>query len=369
VVATPLASIFGSGFLVIVPVLAHAMGSLMAYAMIAVTAIAYAVGAVLRFNIANVEPILGKPDHTLVTSIDRLADAAIVIAYVISVTLYLHILSAFFLTGIGMDTPFGEDALTSGIIVLIVLIGIVRGLDVLNFLEQWALYVTFAIVALVLLGFAIYDLAALRSTAGLVLPSEPVEDWWVALTIVAGALIVVQGFETPRYLGGSYSADDRIWGSRMSQVVSTLVYVAFVALALPVVNELGGVYDDNSLLTLVSFTVIPYLASIVVVAAVVSQFAAAVADTVAVEGNVHEVTNHRVPSRLTYAAIGIVAIALTWSANTFEILALASRAFAFYYFLQCVIGALVTTSILQKAAMTVLALMMLFIVFFAVPVG
>jgi hypothetical protein len=67
--------------------------------------------------------------------------------------------------------------------------------------------------------------------------------------------------------------------------------------------------------------------------------------------------------------IGIVAIALTWSANTFEILALASRAFAFYYFLQCVIGALVTTSILQKAAMTVLAIMMLFIVFFAVPVG
>ena len=155
----------------------------------------------------------------------------------------------------------------------------------------------------------------------------------------------------------------------MSQVVSTLVYVAFVALALPVVNELGGVYDDNSLLTLVSFTVIPYLASIVVIAAVLSQFAAAVADTVAVEGNVTEVTNHRVPSRLTYAAIGIVAIALTWSANTFEILALASRAFAFYYFLQCVIGALLTTSILQKAAMTVLALMMLFIVFFAVPVG
>jgi hypothetical protein len=341
----------------------------MVYAMIAVTAVAYAVGAVLRFNIANTEPVLGKPDYALATSLDHLADAAIILAYVISVTLYLHILSAFLLTGIGADTAIGEDVVTSGIIVLIVLIGMVRGLEVLNFLEQWALYVTLAIVALVLLGFTLYDAVAFRSPAGLVLPTGPVADWWTALTIVAGALIVVQGFETPRYLGGSYSTADRVWGSRMSQVISSVVYVTFVTLALPMVHELDGVYDDDSLLTLVSFTVVPFLAGIVVVAAVLSQFAAAVADTVAVEGNVAEVTNHRASVRLTYAAIGIAAIALTWSANTFEILALASRAFAVYYFLQCVVAMLVTTSILQKIAMSVLASIMLFIVIFAVPVA
>ncbi len=49
--ATPLASIFGSGFLVIVPILAGAAGPYAVVAMAAVCALAYAVGTVIRFNI------------------------------------------------------------------------------------------------------------------------------------------------------------------------------------------------------------------------------------------------------------------------------------------------------------------------------
>ncbi len=41
---TPLASIFGSGFLVIVPILAAAVGPYAVYAMAGVTLLAYAVG-------------------------------------------------------------------------------------------------------------------------------------------------------------------------------------------------------------------------------------------------------------------------------------------------------------------------------------
>ena len=369
VVATPLASIFGSGFLVIVPVLAHAVGSLMVYAMIAVVALAYGVGEVIRFNIIHTEPVLGKAGYGLATGLDRLSNVAIVLAYVISITLYLHILSSFLLTGVGVDSSLGENAVTTGIIAFIVLVGIVRGLDVLTFMEQWALYVTLGLVVVILLGFAFYDVAALRSPIGLVLTSGNVDDWWAALTIVAGALIVVQGFETPRYLGDSYSSDDRVWGSRMSQWVSSIVYVAFVALAMPVVHELKGQFDDDSLIALVGFTVIPYLSVAVVIAAVLSQFSAAVADTVAAQGNVAEFTGHRVNARVTYVLIGVFAIALAWTANTFEILALASRAFAFYYFLQCVVGALVATSIAQRAAISVLAAILLFLVIFAVPVS
>ncbi|GAF68955.1 unnamed protein product, partial [marine sediment metagenome] len=54
--STPLASIFGSGFLVIVPILAGAVGAYSVVAMVAVCALAIAVGSVIRFNIKHAEP-------------------------------------------------------------------------------------------------------------------------------------------------------------------------------------------------------------------------------------------------------------------------------------------------------------------------
>ena len=47
-ISTPLSSIFGSGFLIIVPILAGAVGSYAVLAMAAVCALAYAVGSVIR---------------------------------------------------------------------------------------------------------------------------------------------------------------------------------------------------------------------------------------------------------------------------------------------------------------------------------
>ena len=55
---TPLASIFGSGFLIILPILAGAVGTYSVYAMAAVCLLAYAIGSVIRFNIKNAEPVL-----------------------------------------------------------------------------------------------------------------------------------------------------------------------------------------------------------------------------------------------------------------------------------------------------------------------
>ena len=53
---TPLASIFGSGFLVIVPILAAAVGFWSVAAMAGICALAYAVGWVIRHNIRHAEP-------------------------------------------------------------------------------------------------------------------------------------------------------------------------------------------------------------------------------------------------------------------------------------------------------------------------
>jgi hypothetical protein len=326
------------------------------------------VGSVIRYNIAYAEPILaGKPSETTL-SIERASDLALILAYVISVCLYLHILSAFVLGGLGADTEFNENLLTTAIIAAIMAIGITKGLKELAVLEKWALYITLLIILLLFLGFAHYDWTAWRSAAGLELPKTLDHTPWEILTIVAGTLIVVQGFETPRYLGKVYDAKTRINASRLSQIISTIVYILFVALALPLVAQLKGKYDDNSLIALAGFAS-SLLPVPLIIAAAMSQFSAAVADTFSALGNMAELTHHHLKARGGYILVGGGAIALTWSANTLEIIALASRAFAFYYMLQCFVAISVSKSTRQRAGMAVIAVALGFITVFAVPAG
>ncbi len=55
---TPLASIIGSGFLVVAPLLGNIVGANAVWAIIAIVIFAYTIGSVLRFNILQVEPLL-----------------------------------------------------------------------------------------------------------------------------------------------------------------------------------------------------------------------------------------------------------------------------------------------------------------------
>ncbi|MBW2688033.1 MAG: hypothetical protein JRE19_19320, partial [Deltaproteobacteria bacterium] len=91
--------------------------------------LAIAVGAVIRFNIRNAEPVLADnpPESTL--SLERTSDLALILAYVISVSLYLHILAAFVLGGFGADTPLNENIITTAVIGVIMLIGMTKGPD------------------------------------------------------------------------------------------------------------------------------------------------------------------------------------------------------------------------------------------------
>lgn len=365
---TPLASIFGSGFLVIVPILAGAVGPWSVVAMAGVCAVAYAVGSVIRFNIRHAEPVLAGTPHDATLSFERASDLALVLAYVISVCLYIHILAAFVLTGLGRDSILLEDLLTTTVIAAITAVGIIRGLDALEFLEKWALFVTFGIIALLLFGFAAHDLTLWRSPEGIALPPLPEQSAWTMLTLVAGTLIVVQGFETPRYLGDTFDAETRVRASRLSQIVSTVIYLVFIALALPIVVALDGRYDDNSLITLAGIAAV-WLPLPLIIAAALSQFAAAVADTLAAAGNIAETTHQHLKVRYAYILIGGGAIALTWTADTLEILALASRAFAFYYFLQCLVAFTIATSGGQKIGILAVGAAMAFITVFAVPAG
>lgn len=366
-ISTPLASIFGSGFLVIVPILASAVGLYSPIAMAGVCALAWCVGIVIRYNIRMAEPVLADNPPRATLSLERASDLFLVLAYIISVCLYLHILSAFVLNGIGFDTILNENILTTSIILVITIVGLVRGLDILEKLELWSLGITLAIIALLIIGFAWYDFG-INSPDTWVWPEPPSRTPWEILTIVGGTLIVVQGFETTRYLGSEYSAEERVNASRWAQIISASVYIAFVALAMPVLHALNGQYDDNSLIQL-TVAAAGLLVSPLIVAAALSQFAAAVADTLAACGNLEEVTHGVLDVRWSYLLVGGLAIALTWSADTYEILALASRAFAFYYLLQCLVAVSISTTWLRRAGLMLLAAALGFITVFAVPAG
>ena len=97
--------------------------------------------------------------------------------------------------------------------------------------------------------------------------------------------------------------------------------------------------------------------------------AAAVADTLAATGNMEEMTHGSLKAKFGTVLVGGGAIALSWSANTLEILALASRAFAFYYLLQCLVAINVSKSASQRIAMGAIAIVLGFITVFAVPAG
>lgn len=125
---------------------------------------------------------------------------------------------------------------------------------------------------------------------------------------------------------------------------------------------------DSSLIALVG-TAAALLTVPLIAAAALSQFSAAVADTLTATGNMQEVSHGHLKAKWGCILVGSGAVALTWSANALEILALASRAFAFYYMLQCLVAISVSESAVQKIGMALVAAALGFITVFAVPAG
>jgi len=366
--STPLASIFGSGFLVVVPILASAVGPYSVLAMIVVAVVAFWVGSIVRHNILCAEPVLKKGDKRFTIIVERISDFALVAAYVVSVCLYIHILSSFVLANFKLDTDFNKSLLTTAVIGVITLIGLLGGLKPLEKLERWALYVTIVVLAVLLIVFGIYDANQFLTQYEFNLAEIPDRSGWEIATVVAGTLIIVQGFETTRYLGESYDSHTRIRASRWSQYFSLSIYILFVALAQPIVSVLKGEYGDNSLIILAA-TASVLLPLPLIVAASLSQFSAAVADTLAAAANMREASQQRVKLRWGYFLVGATAMALAWSGSTFEIIVLASRAFAFYYLLQCLVAFSVCHNLYERLYFTFIATILAFVLVFAVPAG
>ena len=364
---TPLASIIGSGFLVVAPVLGHLLGRYAILGMTLIVLLALAVGAVMRFNIRHLEPLLERGTlDPLGLWLERAANLALSLAYVISVAFYLRLLSAFALRPIGLEQTFWPDALTTLVLVFIGGIGWRRGLHALENLEEYSASIKLAVIVALLAGLTMHDL---HTGFDLSAVHAGISDPWEIARVLAGLMLVVQGFETSRYLGAEYAAGLRIRSMRWAQWLSAVIYLVFVALVTPLLGGInGGRVDETAVIDLAAAAAW-ILGPMLILAALMSQFSAAVADTVGAGGLVQEESRGRIHDRQAYPLIALLAIILVWSADLFEIVSLASRAFAFYYLLQTLLALRLASGWRHRLGFGQVAGLLAFVVLFGKPVG
>lgn len=332
---TPLASIIGSGFLILGPLLNALYGGWALLAMALLCLVAYLFGAAIRANIADRND--GTPLEGAGKALDTASSWALAFAYFIAVAYYLNLFGAF-----AVDlTPWNNDVsariVTSAVFGVILVVGWTRGFGALERMEQVSVGIKLSIIAGLLAGLVWYF--ADRASVG-ALHFNPVgvgpHD---AILLGFGLIVTVQGFETSRYLGAVYPAEMRIRSMKLAQLVSTVIYLVYIGL-ISFVFHADNLHVDEAAIIDLMRVVAPILPGLLVAGALAAQFSAAVADTSGAGGLVVELTRQRVGPRIAYAALVGTGLLLTWTSDVFEIISYASRAFALYYGLQSAVAAI-----------------------------
>lgn len=333
----PLASIMGSGFLVSAPLLANAVGIYAVFAMSALLALAFCVGGALRFNIRNYEPI--DKDAGLPHELEAASQLVLAGAYFISVSYYIQLLAAFALNAAGVTSAIAPPIVATVVLSIIGLVGTVWGLDSLARVEKYAVGVNLAMIGALLIGLIVHN-GQLMAGGTWALPSLDVTYDWDTARVLIGLLIVVQGFETSRYIGEEFPADVRVKTMRDAQLISTIIYVVFLGGA-TVLFETSASADVTAVIAMVA-PIAPLLPVMLTVAALGSQFSAAVADDAGGGGLIEEITHKRISPRVAYGLLWVGTIVISWATDVTSIIAWASRAFALFYAIQCLLAAVIS---------------------------
>lgn len=341
--ATPLASIMGSGFLVSAPLLAGIVGNLALFCMAALLVLAYFVGSVMRFNIRHFEPV--EYQKGAAQSVSVISRVVLVGAYFISVSYYLQLLAAFLLGSLGIDSALGQNLISSVLLITISGVGMWRGLDELGGIEKYAVSLNLGMIGALLVALTIYNIG-LWDSGSWALADISSDVGLDDLQVLLGLLIVVQGFETSRYLSDLYSAEQRIQTMRLAQLLSSGIYLLFISLATALFHR--GLGADVTAIMSMTAPVAVILPVLIAIAAIGSQFSAAVADSEGVGGLLEDVTSHRLPVRYAYLLTMLVTLTLTWLTDVNAIIAYASRAFALFYCLQSLVAVLTARTLTQR---------------------
>lgn len=374
---TPLSSIIGSGFLIMAPLLASIVGLGSPVAILGIVALAYSIGHVIRFNIMHVEPRIANGNLSRHSrEVEYLANIALVMAYVVAVAFYLSLLSHFFLNYLGIESLVMERALTTAVILFIAGVGYVKGLGGLERLESFSVTIQLAVILSLVLGLFVFGIVFLNGHE--IHFEYPERDMPTQFQMLAGVLLIVQGFETSRFLGDKYSPEIRVSSMRNAQIISGILYVVTVILLMPVVQHIDLVHINLSEIIGAMAPVAIVLPMMLMVAAIMSQFSAAVADLGGGGGLLRENSHQHLSTRVGYLVVAVCAILLVWAVDLLEIITLASRAFATYYFLQTVLAIIYNFKdnrqmgravIIDQVLFIALAVILAYVIVFSIPAG
>lgn len=371
---TPLASIIGSGFLVVTPLYTLILGKYAVIAVLIMVCIAYLMGSVIRYNIFHVETIIHTRSklHLSIKGMEHLSYLSLSIAYLISISFYIKLLSLFLLRGINTKDEFISNCIVTVILSIIGMVGFFRGFKRLESLAEYAVNIKLSIILAMIGALIFYNIHLYYTHQWYLTVGNPVFDMKTMRELL-GTIIIIQGFETSRYLSLNYSTDMRAKTMRYAQIISGIIYVIFVGLSLVAFDTIHTISETSIIDVSAKLSVI--LPFMLIIAAIMSQFSAAVADTVGAGGLLSEASGGNLKPKHNYLIICIIAIILTWETNTFQIITLASRAFAFYYAIQALEAIMIThhkykgvSSILQLSIFTTIFIIMVCVALFGVSV-
>jgi len=369
---TPLASIIGSGFLVSVPLLAGSVGIWAVAAVSALTVVAYLIGGAIRYNIRYGEPIFdtAQPGH-VIKSIETLSHVVLTGAYFVSVAYYLVLLAAFAMRLIGLTAPLMADWVATAIIAVICAVGSTKGLAGVQRAEKFTVSANLAAIAALLASLAIFGFDLPPGYGWITEVGVAPSLDWGTVRFLMGLLIIVQGFETTRFMSQMYDAETRIVAMSRAQILSSIIYVTFFVLMVPLFPYFTSNTDIAGVIGVID-RVNPWLPYLVAGAAIASQFSASVADSIGASGLITETSQKHINANHSYVLIAAVAIFVIWATDVVSIVALASRAFALFYALQCAVAVLIARhrgELGRAIAFGALAALSFAVATFGIPAG
>jgi hypothetical protein len=333
----PLANIMDIGYVAMTPIIVLISGLDAPLTMLGLCALGFAMGWVIRYNIRQYEPVSDEKGR--LRDIERTGQWALIMASLVNVAYYLQLMGAaiFFPFEEGtVDAAAVETNIAVGSLVALGVIGFFFGLGRLNRMGQRTTAFNLAAVAAIIVGFLGYNIfVALQGNWSLPDYNPPVTTQ--STRQILGFFALVQGFEASRYLTEQYSAELRIATMRNAQIIATVAFVIFPAAALLLIAQVRpdptpvGAVQIGS----VASPVLPWL---VLLLAIGSQASASINAIFSSSNVMVELTNKRIPRRLTFPLLAAGSIVVVIATDVLTSVAAASRVFAVFYVIQCLIA-------------------------------
>lgn len=331
----PLANIMDIGFVAMTPIIVHITGVFSPLTMLGLCVLGLVMGGVMRYNIRNFEPVMGEKG--LLRDISNVAKWALIVASLVNVAYYLQLM------GSAIIFPFnvgdGQTLVTIiavGSLVALGAVGYFYGLDRLNERGNRITAFNLAAVTAIIVGFLAYNVVIAVQGDWSLRPYNPPRTTQ-SLRQILGFFALVQGFEASRYLTEEYSAARRIRTMRSAQIISTVAFVLFPASALLLFSQVFPQPTPEAVLEIaqVASPVLPWLALLL---AIGSQSSASINAIASRSDVLVEVSNKRIPRRYTFPLLSVGAIVIVLVTDVLTAVAMASRVFAVFFAIQCLMA-------------------------------